>query len=227
MMEWEGRRPSREPSWHPARTIVIERREVMSRFIVEFEIPNMVAALNPCAVLLRTRLTGNVYITNPTPTVAVLDTAIQNHATLELNKSPATMAAVRSARRTLRTYLHHEQSAVQIVVDTKATLNDAEPIAASVGMYLRVTTPHVWPDFGAYYGGIPGAVLLRVKQVNGATNYWQHSTNQVDWFNTPESHKSRMLVTGLPVGQMCYFRTRRLVKDAYTEWSVPLQYKVI
>ena len=37
----------------------------------------------------------------------------------------------------------------------------------------------------------------------------------------------RRWITWLPAGQMCYFRTRRLVKDVYTEWSVPIQFKVI
>ena len=197
----------------------------MRRNLVLCSIPALIGALVPFAKDIRGKFAANSQVT-PNPSLSDLDTSIKAVELGELNKSPETMEALRVARQLLRNDLDSERGAVQRVVDTKSSYLDAKAIAESYGMTIKESSSFVWPDVYVRYGGAEGAAILGLKRVNGAMNYWQHSLTGTDWVNVQESPKARVRVQGLPLGQVMSFRYRRLVKEVFTDWSLPLQYRV-
>jgi hypothetical protein len=172
---------------------------------------------------MRAKMDGNNYVTSWAAPPAQIDAHLAALEAVEKTSGPGTAKAKETARQTVINDFDANRGSVQIVVDTKATVVEAEAIAESAGMSIRANGQHPKLALGAIAGSAPGSATL-IAPVNAKRDPhdWRYSTDQKTFVALGGSKKAKMPVTGLPAGVPVYIQHRYLTSAGYSEWSEPL-----
>ncbi len=167
-------------------------------------------------------MTGNVYFTTPSPTLAAINTAIASlEAAISVAKRGDTAST--SDMHAKKKVLHDLLKLLGAYIEGVANLDpaNAATIAKSSGAGIK-NDPKPRPSgFRLQLPGLPGEVKLFTTAVKSAVYKWQYTTNPADpttWVTYAEASIAHILVTGLTSGQRYYFRVAAITK-AVGPWS--------
>ena len=195
--------------------------ETVYRFIAALYAARIIAQyVKQCRVIV-TKMTGNIYVTAPTPPLAQVTKDIDaldlaNQAAL---KGPKGSAAARdSALGVVRSDMRQLKGCVQVVCD--ANVMQAQTIIESCGMSVAKRALRVWAELVVKYGAVSGAAVLRARLLKGkGIHAWQMSTDEKTWTDLPATTKASTTVTGLTPATVYYFRHRTYTKVGYSDWG--------
>ena len=173
---------------------------------------------------LLVRVTDNINLPNPTPSVAVFGadlTAFDQAETKAEDETPASVADRNAKAGRVAQNIDHWVDYVQGVASTQASPAEAIAIILSAGFSVRRKGKHAKPPLAARYGHVSGEVLLVALAIAGAGAYdWEYSLDQQTWIVVPQTTKARTTIAGLTLGQVYAFRMRALTtkgKGDYTQ----------
>jgi hypothetical protein len=185
--------------------------------------PKTHPALLILAKLIREGLTGNIWLPDPTPSLAVFSAHVDAYDAAQTkagSRDPVAVAERDAAALTVAQDIRSIVGYTQRVADAQPSRAEAITVIRSAGLDVKRGTSYRKPELAAKYTGFSGEVLLVARAVRGAgAYYWEYSVNQSDWFAAPETTISRQVITGLTPGQTTYFRFRTLVRGGKTDYS--------
>jgi hypothetical protein len=211
-----------------------EKEEPMAKYVhVSLDLPASRGKTLIYAKTVLEVLTGNANFVNPSPSLLVFEAKIAVLDELEVkarNREPGAASARDAAREQVREHLFHTRDYVQGVVETLSGTVDLGAVRAvveSVAMRLRKVSRPAKFVFAAKPGEEAGSVdLTAPASKKRDTHEWQHSGDQETWESVVGTRQARTTITGLPVGQVRYFRHRLLTKDGPTAWCAPVMLMV-
>lgn len=201
-----------------------------SRFIVVLKLPEYeVPLLLVQARAIVERMTGNSWFPSPTPSLAVVQAAIDDLSEAEtttLTRLKGSAAARDEKRRALVVRLQHLASYVQVIAD--ANPEHAASIIESAGMYVKDPGGRSANVFGVKPGDVPGEAKLTAPFAGDRAIYeFQFSVDgKATWIALEPEKKASATVRGLTRGTTVYFRYRVKVKDVAGDWSDPIAFIV-
>ena len=141
------------------------------------------------------------------------------------NKIPGAVTVRADAKVALIKALDPLRVIVQLAVD--ARLDQAGTIAESARMKLRKPPTRTKADFAADDGPGTGQVRLVARAILRALLYfWELSLDQKVWTVALDTSAARAVLSGLTVGQTCYFRFRARTRKGLTDYSQVLSHVV-
>ena len=200
-----------------------------SRFVVvlklpEYEVPLLVTR----ARAIVERMTGNSWFPSPSPSLAVVQAAIDDLFEAE-TKTLTKVTGSATARNDKRTVLVSRLQQLRSHVEAIATANPehAGSIVESAGMYQKKSGGRAPNVFTAKDGSVSGEVELSAPRVGNRPAYeFQYSLDGGGtWVSLPVSPirtKASATVKGLKPGSTVHFQYRVTVKDVAGDWSDPI-----
>ena len=168
-----------------------------------------------------TMLTGNPYVTNPTPPLADVTVHLDTLEALELaaHHGPKGSVSKRNAALlVVRSDLRQLKACVQAAAD--ADITHAQAIIESAGMYVTTLAHKAKAELAFRYGSGVGELELLTRALQGQGCYqWQMSADQKTWTDLPQTVTASTTVTGLTPATVYYFRCRTFTAAGYSTWS--------
>ena len=92
--------------------------------------------------------------------------------------------------------------------------------------------PGVVENLRLFYGNLSGTVIVRVKRANFTLMYECRYTlgdfsENAEWITIPKSTKTKMIITGIPLGRSIWVQVRCVNGKGEGDWSDPAQLKFI
>jgi hypothetical protein len=202
------------------------KQTTTSRSIVILNLPEVVPALILFAQVVLKALTGNPHFPTTTPTLAVLEAAINALIAAQNAAQTRVKGAVvqrNAAKKNLVQQLQLLRANVQSTAD--ADPDNALAIIESAGMSPRkpmVRKPRV---FAAATGATSGTVKLVAASAGARASYeWEYSTDGAKtWTAAPPSIQAKTTIPAMPAGTSVQFRYRSItLKGGAEDWSAPV-----
>jgi hypothetical protein len=192
------------------------------RIIVVAAIPSSVPEMLKYAQGMRTSLTNNPFFPDAAPIVAGIDSAhdaLETAETAAKTRAQGTVAARNVAKANLKTVLCGGVAYIQGKAD--ANPPQAKPLVESTGLATRKTPVRQKLAFNAKQGSVSGSVHLTAKVAERRASYeWQWSADAgKTWTTLPSSLQAKTTVPNLPIGTICSFRYRPVIKSGEGDWS--------
>jgi hypothetical protein len=175
------------------------------------------------ANLILTNLTGNANYPNPSPSLAVLQTAIAD-LDAAINASKPNIITINSKEVFLEKVLYALKAHVEL------ECNEDEDKAVSSGFELRQgggTKPKV---FSAKQGKLSGGVDLECAYQKNAAYVWEYINdpiNQNTWVQFKVTNNTNTTLSNLIVGNKYWFRVKAIVKDEEQTYTDPHMVHVV
>ncbi len=175
------------------------------------------------------KYTGNTWVPNPSPTVAVFGTDVDALETAEANAKNGGkgMADVRNDKlATVFTDMDALRALSQIVVD--ANVQRAAEIAAACGMVLKKTSRAQKAAIAAKMTATPGAVKVMAKAGKRGSCYaWEMSLDGgKTWVTLATTTVANITVPSLTVGSTYMFRVCNTMQQATGAWVQTMPFVV-
>ena len=200
------------------------------RAIAVLKLPKKVPDLIELGQVIIKGLTGNAFIPNPNPSVAVvqagLDDLVACQATAKVRTSGA-VALRNSKKQAFITLLEAVKTNAQSVADANPESGPA--IIQSAGLGLRKSPARKQLGFHAKLGTVSGAVKVVAPAAARRASYeWQYSTDGgKTWVDLRSTLQSRTSLSGLTPQTTVMFRYRAVVKTGEGDWSTPISILVL
>jgi hypothetical protein len=192
---------------------------------IALALPKIVALLIVFAENIVKRMTGNPYFPAPTPSLAVVTTAIDDLRAAETAVVARTKGAA-SARNQKRTVLVSQLQSLRGYIQTvaDADLANAAAIIESAGVAIRKTPTRHPQVLAAKPGRISGeATITAAVAARRASYEWQYSTDGgKTWITSPATLQAKTTVSGLAPVSTAQFRYRAVTKSGEGDWSQPV-----
>ncbi len=200
------------------------------RTLAVLKLPRSVPALLTYAAGIVRAVSGNAYLTTPTPPVADLQTAVDELQVAEVaaqTRARGAAAARNDKRGALVALLEQLRTYVQTVAD--ASPEKAPAIVESAGIAVRKPRTVVVPGLRARPGRVSGSVTLVAPAAGDRASYeWQYSADGCKtWTRLPTTLQSRTTVAGLTPLTTVVVRYRAIGKLGEGEWSRSLSVVVM
>ena len=147
---------------------------------------------------------GNSNFSNPSPTLAQLQSVIIDLNTAIINQRPgdkASTSVVQAAMAELKRYLKALAAYVQF------TANNDAAIALSSGFSLKQSFVRTAQNFNAKQGNLSGTVKLETEAGNRVAYIWEISPDPIDtWKIAAITTKSKVVIKDLTPGKKYWFR---------------------
>ncbi len=157
----------------------------------------------------------------PANLTALLNDVIAKAALVRQGVRGAKTAREASRTKVENGYRQNEGYAEAVIAELPPEQQEAAAESCGFSVYKHGKSQKA--AYAASYGGAEGSVALDVKSLgrHGDVQYChQHSVDGgVTWVDHPPTVKTRLVVTGLPVGVKAQFRFRTLIDGAYGGWS--------
>jgi hypothetical protein len=192
------------------------------RSTVTLMLPKSVPALIVYAQGVVKRMTGNSSFPNPTPTLAVITTAIDDLRAAEtaaLARTKGAVAARDEKRTALVALLQQLRAHIQATADRDAT--NGVSIIESAGVAVRKTATRHARAFAAKPGPVSGvANVVAASAARRASYEWQYSADGgKTWIAAPATLQAKTKVSGLAQGATVQFKYRAVTKTGQGDWS--------
>jgi hypothetical protein len=186
------------------------------------KLPRRMADLITHAQAIVTAMTGNASFPTPTPTLAVISTAIsalQTAETAALSRVNGAVAVRDDKRAALVKLLKQLTAYVQTVVD--ADVETAGAIIQSAALAVKKAPTRKPRVFDAVHGAAPGSASLIAPSAGQRAAYdWEYSVDGgKTWVMSPSTLQAKTVVTGLTPGATVQFRYRPVTKAGEGNWS--------
>jgi hypothetical protein len=170
-------------------------------------------------------MTGNASFPAPTPTLAVISTAISDLQTAEtaaMSRVKGAVAVRNDKRAALVKLLKQLKAYVQTVAD--ANVDSGGAIIQSAALGVKKTPARKPRVFGAATGAVSGTAKLVAASAGPRAAYeWEYSLDGgKTWQQAPSTMQARTTVSGLTPGATVQFRYRPLTKVGEGNWSQPV-----
>ena len=206
------------------------KQTTTSRSIVSLNLPGAVPALILFAQVVLKALTNNPHFPTTTPTLAVLEAAINALIAAQSAAQTRVKGAV-VQRNAAKKYLVQQLQLLRANVQNTA---DADPdnalsIIESAGMSVRRPTVRKPRVFAATPAATSGTVKLLAPSAGPRTAYeWEYSTDGgKTWVAAPPSIQAKTTIPGMAAGTMVQFRYRAVTpKTGPEDWSAPVSFLV-
>jgi hypothetical protein len=199
------------------------KKTITPRTIATLNLPLKVGELINYAQAIAKALTNNPHITNPTPTIAALNTAIATLVADEnaaLTRVKGAIVQRNAAKKTLVQLLELLKANVQSIADGDP--DNAPTIIESAGIGIRKTPVRKPRVFAATQGTVSGTAKLVAPSAGARSSYeWEVSNDGgKTWVTAPPSTQARTSVQGLASGTTVQFRYRAVTpKTGAGDWS--------
>jgi hypothetical protein len=185
--------------------------------------PKTSLALLMFARKIHSALVDNPTFPNPTPTLSVLETHIDEFEDAESNAASRTKGAVAfrdTRKRRLEEDLALLRAYVQSVVSEGMTPAEAVAAIESAYMSVKKTARRSISEVSVKSADVSGKVRLAAKAVApGAMYVWEYSVDLSKWTPIPETMKSRTELSGLTPACLYYFRFRAFTRAGWKDYS--------
>jgi hypothetical protein len=194
--------------------------QIIATIVVVLGLPTRNADLISFIANILARMTNNPNFASPTPPLATVGTALTAFQSAEASmKNLKGVKGDRAAKKkALIALANHLRDYVQEICELNVP--NAEAIAQSAGMRLKLLTIPLKEDISVEDGLLSGSVVCNAKAVAvDASYYWSYSVDQKVWISVPEKMQAKVTVSGLTPGQLYYFRFRALTRKGMGDWS--------
>ncbi|MGH7294790.1 MAG: hypothetical protein ACRELB_07655 [Polyangiaceae bacterium] len=197
-----------------------------SRAIVALNLPGPVPALITYAQTVIKGLTNSPHFPTTTPTLAVLNGAINaliDGENAALTRVKGAVVQRNAARKALVQQMQLLKANVQSAADGDP--DNALTIIESAGMSVRKPTVRKPRVFAATPAATSGSVKLLAASAGPRTSYeWEYSTDGgKTWIAAPPSIQAKTTIPGLAAGTTVKFRYRAITpKTGAEDWSAPV-----
>ena len=175
-------------------------------------------------------LTGNPDLSDPTPSLTILEAdiaALDDAETKASDRSPVAIADRNAKGLKVHQDLGHVRDYVQRVVETRTSAAEGIALIRSAGLEVRESGRSWKPELAVKRGGVAGDVEVVARAIAGAgVYYWEISVNLETWSALPDSRTANTLVSGLTVGQTYHFRARALTRKGLTDFTQVVSFVV-
>jgi hypothetical protein len=200
------------------------------RAIAILKLPKKVPELINLGHVVIEGMTNNAFIPNPSPSVAVVQTGLDELVTSQAGASVRTSGAValrNFKKQAFITLLEEVKTNAQSVAD--ANPENGPAIIQSMGLGVRKAPARKQLGFHAKLGGVSGAVKVVAPAAARRASYeWQYSLDGgKTWLDLRSTLQSRTSLTGLTPQTTVMFRYRALVKTGEGDWSQPISILVL
>jgi len=192
------------------------------RVLVVLKLPRSVPALLGVARTILERMTGNVALPAPIPSLATLSQAIDALQAAQVAACMRTRGAV-ARRNTAKTALVAILQRLAQYIQSEA---DADPANAAwiiqgAGACLKKEPQHPARVFAAKPGRASGVVVLVAKSAGPRSAYiWEYSTDEgVTWTEHDVTIQATTTIAGLAPRTTVLFRYQVATKDGKGNWS--------
>jgi hypothetical protein len=195
------------------------------RALASLKLPHSVPALITYSQGIVNAMTGNPTFPVPSPTLAVIQAAIddlQKAETAAQARTKGAVAARNSKRSALIGLLDQLRSYVQSVAD--GDIENGAAIVEKSTMMVRKVPVRPPRSFEVKLGTVSGTVKLSVPAAARRAAYdWESSTDGgKTWSPLPSTLQAKTTVTGLAVASTPQFRYRPVTKAGEGDWSQPI-----
>jgi hypothetical protein len=206
-------------------------RNEVPKIQVALKLPQyQVGAFITRARLVRMKMTDNAWFPAPPVSMAQLDAAIDALAQAEVVRSTrvaGSVAARNAKRQDVKLLL--EQLATYVQVIANESLQNAEAIIESAGMFVKSSRGRPPVSFHAEATGRRGQVRVAVPSAGDRAGYeFQFSLDGgKTWQAFPQqfTNHTTVVLSGLTPGSTVHFRYRVTVKGATGDWLGPVSIK--
>ena len=193
-----------------------------SQPIVSLHLPTKATALISYANVVLQKMTNNPSFPSPTPTLAVIQTAVSAVQTAETAAgSRATGAAtvLKEKRTALAALLKQLGSHIQATANASGA--EAASVIQSAGVDVRKTPTRHARVFAAKPGAVSGVAVIVAPSAGARSSYeWQYSADGgKTWVTAPPTVQAKTSVSGLATGTSVEFKYRAVTKDGAGDWS--------
>lgn len=162
-------------------------------------------------------LLGNIHFSNPSPTLAQLQSVISNLNNAINNQRPgdkASTSAVQAVMSELKRYLKALAAYVQF------TANNDVTIALTSGFSLKQSYVRTAQSFNAKQGNLSGTVKLETQAGNRVAYIWEMSPDPIDvWQIVDITVNSKIVIKDLTPGKKYWFRVAIVNKKGQQPYS--------
>ncbi len=208
----------------------------MARFKIKLDFAKLGdAGLLVFCLGIISRLAASLYFLTPSPTLLQI-TALKDAFVEAVTNAAFGGTALKLIR---------DQKKVSLIEGLRLLASNFEDTAGNDPVKLGDTgfdiyggLRSLWPIPGIaenlrlFYGKISGTVIVRVKRANFTLMYECRYTlgdfgDDAVWITIPKSTKSRMIITGIPLGRSIWVQVRCVNGKGEGDWSDPAQLKYI
>jgi hypothetical protein len=206
----------------PRITPITSTTKINSRPIVALKLPRSATALVSLANVILQKMTNNPSFPKPTPTLAVIQTAVTTLQTAETAARGGTkgMATARDEQRApLVLLLQQLGSFIQTTAD--ASGDSAASIIESAGVSVRKTSTRQARVFAARQGAVSGEAMLVAPSAGASSSYeWMYSLDGgKTWVLAAPTFQARTSITGLPTATVVELKYRAVTRAGAGDWS--------
>ena len=170
--------------------------------------------------LIRTKCTGNAYVTIIIGTLTALDALID---TYENAHGPARAVALVPLVEALNAIM----ALFQTCANLPANKSNSIVIIQSGGFHVKGKGGAHDRIFAAEYGVNSGEIHLTCPTNDAACYEWWYSPDNINWTRMQGSTVSETTITGLPVGKIAYFKYQHIIGNTGQGISTPIQKMVV
>lgn len=172
------------------------------------------------------RLTGHATFINPDVPLA--------DGTAKADKLEAASLAAKDGGRTAISALRDAELDVnkylkKIAIYVERIADGDETLILSSGFHTTKDPESFQkPALAVVNGKNSGAVVLKAKAIDKAGAYiWQISRNKTEWTTLGHSTRADFEVSGLAIGEICYFRMAAITSGGTTDFTEPVMKVVV
>jgi hypothetical protein len=193
------------------------------RAIISLAVPGKVPDVILYTNNIVQKMTSNSNFPTPTPTVAALNSAVNDLHTAEtaaLSRAKGATTVRNDKLTVLVSLLAQLRGYVQGVAD--ATPENGAAIIESAGLAVRKVPTRPKRAFAATQGALAGSAIVTAVTAGPRSSYeWQYSVDGgKTWVSAPATIQGRTTIAGLPVGTTVQFRYLAVTaKGGQGDWS--------
>ena len=200
------------------------------RAIAILKLPRNVPALIAYAAQIVKSMTNNAYFSNPSPTPAALQKAIDDLMAAQTAAQARTKgaAALRNEKKqTLVTLLEETRTYVQTTAD--ANPENGTSIIESGGLTVKKPANRAPRIFAAKSGTVSGEVVVVAPSAGHRSSYeWEYSIDGgTTWLAMAPTMQAKTSLAGLKPGSSVMFKYRSVTKAGASDWSPTITLPIV